>query len=326
MYFHLMVRRQLHGTLREQLNELFSLHWGERRGMLMLMLVILLLIGWVVRVQWFPPRSVHDLEPLRREMQVWLEQRQQSPQESHTLEPFPFDPNALDREGWLSMGFTMRQVESIERYTTKGGRFRTKRDVAKLYSLRPGQFEQLEPFILLPDSLPGRSTRKPVTKKESYATERPEKAAQEHPRSLPGKTYPSLRRVEVNSADSATLVALPGIGPAFARGIIKYRQQLGGYRDIDQLAEVHVLKDKPDALQRMRELLVVDTLLIMRIPINTCTAEELAAHPYARWRIAKQLIAYRQQHGPFQRVEDIRGCHALEEEVFRKLAPYLSAE
>jgi DNA uptake protein ComE-like DNA-binding protein len=132
--------------------------------------------------------------------------------------------------------------------------------------------------------------------------------------------------LEVNTADTTALIALPGVGPSFARGIVKYRDWLGGYVSLDQLEEVFVLKDKPDAIIRLKELLMLDTLMVRKIPINTCTVEELAAHPYLRWKLAKPLIAYRNQHGPFQKPEDILGCALIDEALFRKLAPYLSVE
>ncbi|HRP00652.1 MAG TPA: helix-hairpin-helix domain-containing protein, partial [Flavobacteriales bacterium] len=134
------------------------------------------------------------------------------------------------------------------------------------------------------------------------------------------------RPVEVNTADTTMLIELPGIGPAFARGIVRYREKLGGYRSLEQLSEVYVLRDKPDAVARITPLLVVDTLMVRRIPINTCTVEDLAAHPYAGWKVAKALIAYRAQHGPFIAVEGIRGCALIDEDLFRKLAPYLRVE
>ena len=87
-----------------------------------------------------------------------------------------------------------------------------------------------------------------------------------------------------------------------------------------------MLKDKPDAVARLKELLVVDTLLIRRIPLNTCTVEELAAHPYIRWKLAKPIIAYRQHHGPFAEVAAIKGMQLIDEDLYRKLAPYLSVE
>ena len=130
----------------------------------------------------------------------------------------------------------------------------------------------------------------------------------------------------MNTADTVALVALPGIGPAFARGMVKYRESLGGYHSLDQLAEVYVLRDKPDAVAKLKELLVLDTLMVRRIPINTCTVEELAAHPYARWKLAKPLIAFRNQHGRFSKLEEIKGCALIDADAFRKLAPYLTVE
>lgn len=320
-----MVKRRLQGTLREQLNELFSLHWGERRGMMVLMFVVVLLALAVVVFRWLSPPPVRDPAPLRAAMEAWAAEQAGVDLVATEVEYFPFDPNALDRAGWMALGLSERQAESIERFMAKGGRFRSKRDVARLYSLKPGQFEAMEPWILLPDSLPARQwPERPRRERPARHTHAPRS---EGPAPT-GSREPSaaMRKVEVNSADSSALVALPGIGPAFAKGIIRYRDLLGGYVSLDQLAEVHVLKDKPDALERVRSLLTVDTLLVDRISINTCTVEELAGHPYVRWSIARPLIAYRAQHGPFAEVAAIRGCLLIDEDLFRKLAPYLSVE
>ena len=48
----------------------------------------------------------------------------------------------------------------------------------------------------------------------------------------------SWDRVELNSADSAALDALPGIGPYYARQILAYRERLGFYADISQLLDI----------------------------------------------------------------------------------------
>lgn len=308
--------------LREQINDLLSLHSGERRGFLLMMLLLVLLSIWVVFEQWVIRPKQPDLGPLMDEMRSWAAERHAaSVPDTSFAEPFPFDPNTISRGEWIALGFTTRQVDGIERYMSKGGRFRVKGDVAKLYSLRPGQYERLESFILLPDSL-SRTPRYDRMARGSPGDRETKAERVVRPRA----DRPAWRKVEVNAADSAELVALPGIGPSFARGILRYRDMLGGFVSLDQLGEVYVLKDKPDALDRVRELLVVDSLSVRRIAINTCTVEELAEHPYARWKLAKPLIAYRQQHGPFREVADIRGCHLIDEDAFRKLAPYLSVE
>lgn len=61
--------------------------------------------------------------------------------------------------------------------------------------------------------------------------------------------------VDLNTADEATLDALPGIGPARARAILKYRQTNGPFRAMQDLARVPGLG--PAALSRLRELVRV---------------------------------------------------------------------
>ncbi len=45
-------------------------------------------------------------------------------------------------------------------------------------------------------------------------------------------------RVDLNSADSATLQTLPGIGPALAERIIEYRRTHGGFRSPEELMRI----------------------------------------------------------------------------------------
>ncbi|MBK8339120.1 MAG: helix-hairpin-helix domain-containing protein [Flavobacteriales bacterium] len=235
---------------------------------------------------------------------------------------FPFDPNTATSEEWQRLGLTLKQARSLANYLANGGSFRFREDLGRMRSLRPDQVSALLPYIQLP-SKEDRSSSRGSSSGERTVFAR-DTAHKERPAYPAARAVP--RRLEVNTCDSVELVALPGVGPAFARGILRYRSLLGGYTDLDQLAEVKVLKDKPDALVLLRDLLVVDTLAIIRIPINSCTVEQLADHPYVDWKLAKALIAYRTQHGPFKEVAGIRGCVLIEDSLCRKLAPYSSTE
>lgn len=318
--------------LLEQVKDLFALHKGERRGTAALVLLLAALLGAVVYQQWLRPPVRHDMTALRADMEAWLAQRDSASRAAGTAtmgeaELFRFDPNTISTADWQRLGLTQRQAEGVERFRTKGGRFRTRSDVARMYTISAEQYARLEPYIDLPDSLPrkGRGDGPRGWKeREGPRDEEPRVVTAQEKQD---RGAPQVRRkVEVNTADTAALIALPGIGPSFARGIVKYRESLGGYHSLEQLGEVYVLKDKPDALARIKELLTVDTLAIRRVPLNTCTVEELAAHPYARWRIAKPVIAYRQQHGPFTRIDELLAIPVLDAEGLRKLAPYLSLE
>ena len=303
--------------MNQQWKDVLTMHRGERRGLLLLVAGCLVAAGWVTYEQWLRPADTHELTILAARMEPWVA-AQKAYRDSTSPAPFPrdrrltlfpFDPNHLPIDQWVALGLSERQAAALHKYEAGGGRFRSKRDVAKMRVVDPELYAQWVPFIQLPDSAISAYARNTWPEREE--------------RTYVERTAP--RAVELNTADSATLVAVPGIGPAFARGILKYREKLGGYHSLDQLAEIYVLKDKPDAVAKLKDRLVLDTLMMRRLSVNTATVEELAAHPYLGWKVAKALVAYRGQHGAFRNVADIKGCVLVNDSLFRKLAPYLTA-
>ncbi len=312
-------------STKEGVKDLLSLHRGERGAFGLAAVVLLTVTAWLGYQQWFLPPAPIDLGPMTAEVQAFVTEEQQyasSKKETRIAADLqPFDPNALDQAGWIALGLSERQAAGIMRYVDRGGRFRSKADVAKMYSIEPDQFAQLEPFILLPDSAAPRSYER--ENKQWPTHERWERSDSSDRRYAERK---EVVVVEVNTADTLLLAEVRGIGPAFARGIVKYREKLGGYVSLDQLSEVFVLKDKPDAVAKLKDLLVLDPLMVRRININTCSEEELSSHPYMwkKWSIARAIIAYRTLHGAFATVEGVKACLVVDEELYRKLAPYLT--
>ena len=74
-----------------------------------------------------------------------------------------------------------------------------------------------------------------------------------------------VQLLDLNAQDSSGLVSLPGIGPATALKIIRYRERLGGYSGISQLAEIEGL---PDSL--MKWFIITDTIPIRKISVKMC--------------------------------------------------------
>lgn len=301
------------------------MHKGERRAFAVLLSLCFIAAAWVTWEQWLRPRVLPDKAKIevawRALQQDTAHGKHYARRERKPLRLFPFDPNGLPLEQWVELGLSKKQAAVIHRYEERGGQFRAKADLAKMYVVDEELYTQWEPYIQLPDERPKRKWKK------RWANERPSDDTatwkRKGRRNYPARDPKRVVQVELNSADSATLVAVRGIGPAFARSIIKYRELLGGYVSLDQLSEVYILRDKPDAVDRIKEQLTLDTALVERIPLNRCTAEELANHPYARWKLAKALMAYRQHHGPFPNVDAIAGCALITDSIQARLGPYL---
>jgi competence ComEA-like helix-hairpin-helix protein len=142
-------------------------------------------------------------------------------------------------------------------------------------------------------------------------------------RPYPQKRYvrKPLAPVDINLADTTAFIALPGIGSKLAERIVRFREKLGGFYSIEQIGEVYGLADS--VFQKIRPLFQMATFTIKKININTASLDELKAHPYIRFNIAKSIIAYREQHGIFTTIEDLKKLVLMTEDIYTKAYPYL---
>lgn len=93
--------------------------------------------------------------------------------------------------------------------------------------------------------------------------------------------------VELNSADSAALDALPGIGPYYARQILAYRQRLGFYADISQLLDIRGFDTA--RLNRLADRIYIDPASIRPLDLYNMSLDSMASHPYIGPYAAKGL-------------------------------------
>lgn len=214
------------------------------------------------------------------------------------VELFEFDPNNLPDSDWRRLGLSDKQIKSIKNYEAKGGRFYDKEDVKKMYCISPEIYALIEPFIHI-------NVVKIEVEKSLKATI-------------------IKRDIELNSANAYELLYVPVIDSITAINIIKYRSILGGFYNKEQLKEVQnldtVLYDK------MICYLTLNNENIRKIDVNYATIDQLKKHPYVRFSLAKALVLYRETHGSYKVVADIKKCVLVNEELFRKIAPYLTVE
>lgn len=99
-------------------------------------------------------------------------------------------------------------------------------------------------------------------------------------------------RVELNSADSASLEALPWIGPYYAQQIIRYRTKLwGSYADVSQLMDIRGIDSV--LLEKLGDRIYIDPSTILKLDLYTMPEDSLAKHPYIGAYRAKGICRYR---------------------------------
>lgn len=134
--------------------------------------------------------------------------------------------------------------------------------------------------------------------------------------------FPVGTQVELNQADSLTLQKVPGIGPVFSRRIIKYRDLLGGFYAVHQLAEVYGIDaDKYAALEPW---FTVDTALIRPLAVNQADYRTLIRHPYLNKQQTKILLRLIERKGKLQGWEELRLLDEFPPGEIERLRYYLS--
>jgi len=126
--------------------------------------------------------------------------------------------------------------------------------------------------------------------------------------------------MEINTADSAQLESLPGIGPVLASRIVKYRRLLGGFYKVDQLKEIYGMSEELFGKSATR--LNVDSQQIKKLDINFLSVSELGRHPYVGFKQARKLVNFRDKTGKFSASEEI--VPLFTPDSLRRLIPYLS--
>ena len=221
-------------------------------------------------------------------------------EETTAYSSFLFDPNTIDRASLLQLGFSVYATDNLLNYRNKGGRFKKVSDVKKIYGIDDALFDHIKPLVTFEKNERDRNVSVPE--------------------SISASDEASPIIIDINKANLEEWQQLYGIGPAYAKRIVRFREALGGFVSVDQIREVYGL---PDSTYQQIKPFLQSSSLFEKININTATEEELKKHPYINWKQARAIYNYKMQHPPFENIQDMEKVKALPKDIIEKLKPYL---
>lgn len=217
---------------------------------------------------------------------------------------FVFDPNTLSAAGWQQLGIRERTSLTILRFRSKGGRFRRAEDLRKIWGLTTADADRLIPYVRIPE---GEYSGTGNGKTERLGRDRP---VPDH--------------ISVNAATVEDWQALPGIGVVLANRIVRYRDRLGGFTSVDQVRKTYGISDS--VFNHILPLLRLDAALpavVAGLDLNTASAQQLSRQTGIPEAIARSIVVYRQQYGPFQAVTDLKKIVLISDSLFRLIEPHV---
>ncbi|MGN7986895.1 ComEA family DNA-binding protein [Pedobacter sp. 22226] len=298
--------------MRIWLNKYFGFSKGEFNGLLLLILIIMVLkaipviYGYTRPIEKDDPNLLAQLQKITVADEKYagnLRDRIENSYPEKTIKLFNFDPNTLNADGWQTLGLSPKQAKAIINYTSKGGKFFKPEDLQKMYTISPEMYKKILPYVKIADQDVNTSKKYFPFEKKEYV-----------------KKAPVI--VDINQADSAKLDEIKGIGAAFAKRIIKYRERLGGFYKKEQLMEVYGLDSVKYA--EIKDQISISSVPLKTININTAVFDDLKRNPYLSYKQINAIIQYRKQHGNYSNVADLKKIAILNQQVIDKIAPYIS--
>ncbi len=301
--------------------EYFSMNRMQQSGT-MVLIVLIIVVALLPRIvaRYNANRNQPDFarfdsimanyEPLANEP----DSRQADTKIADTI--FTFDPNTATYDDFLSMGLSERISANIVKYRNSGGKFRTPNDFARIYGINDSIYSRLKPYISIAAN--SQNYTKQSTKKKYADNKRQEKYDRivYEPK--------ELLIVELNSADSAQLVALRGIGKVLAHRIIAYREMLGGFYSVEQLREIKSLP--PETYANLYTQFTIDTSRISKINLNNFQYKQLSRHPYMPVAQLNSITNYKRLMGNFRSVSDLLKYKLVDTLTYEKISPYLEVK
>lgn len=299
----------------DDIKNYFNFNKGERAGIIVVIAIIVMVLAFPYLIKVSFKDNTEEYLQFVKEIELFeksLKQSSDSVSEARRLDfqqmdrsvaenkitPFLFNPNKLPSEQWSKMGLKDWQIKVIKNYETKGGKFYKKEDFKRMFCISPSEYEIFEPYISIPEQINEYTDRKTEVKEVKKRV-----------------------LVDLNTADSVTLLTLYGVGPSFARRIIKYRNLLGGFYSKTQLLEVYGFdQGKLDEIDAFCE---VGAVGLKKIHINSVKTEELKKHPYLDYYTAKAIVDQRIILGKYASMQQIKEIPLIHDDLYNKIKPYL---
>ncbi len=302
------------GKLRNIIRDYFTFTRNERIGLYILIGIIVVLLVVNRLIFYFETPGEINRDSFEKYIESFHKEKEEQPhKKDQSL--FSFNPNQIDSLSLDSLDMPASIKSNLYKYVLKGGSFRYRSDMRKLYGMNDSVFSALSPYIDLPE--------KPIVK---IKPKRKVQAKMNHAFKVdkPKATLEEIKPIELNAASVEELKSLYGIGEVLSSRIVKYRNLLGGYYQIEQLKEVYGLSE--ETYQAVAKHLAVDRDSIKKIDINFASGKELVRHPYLKWDDVNSIFEHKSEVGFIKTIDQLLENEVLNDTIYNKISPYLKTK
>jgi competence protein ComEA len=308
--------------MNENLKDYFYFSKKEKNGILVLLIVLLTSIVFPYFYDFFSQPKATDNQSFNKEIQNFVASIRETEEPEYknrldqyiierydSIDLFFFNPNTTSKENYKKLGFTDKQINTINNYLQKGGKFYIKDDFRKIYGIRQQQYQILKPYILLPDD--SKSDYSSLDKNEAKSDE--------------GKNEIKGFNFDPNTATDEDFKNL-GLSDANIKTIRNYQSKIGKFKSKDDFKKIYGISE--EKLDQLEPYIFINqqgekSTEIIRIEINSANTEELIKIKGIGKYSAESIINYREKLGGYVQIEQIREIKSISPEMFELFKPNL---
>ena len=302
---------------------------GDRKAIVAVGCVAVFCVGVLVMVERRPSPQpspeqsspTRSLSPVMGRVTGVESEQDGLPSDGDVFIPHHFDPNTVDSMTLVGFGLKDWKVRNFLHYRAAGKVFGSAEEMGKTHGWTEEDVEKVRGYVRVgkeygKDGKDGKNGRNEKIGRDGKGWERredvPERASNK---------FRSLTKVDVNTADTALLRRVPGIGGKISEAIVTYRKKLGGFYSVEQLRELKIVS--PELLEWFE---VSSSPDIQRLNINKASFQALNSHPYISYEQTKALLQYIRLYGRVKDEKALLETGIFTKEEVERLKPYLAFE
>ncbi|HEY3373300.1 MAG TPA: helix-hairpin-helix domain-containing protein [Prolixibacteraceae bacterium] len=290
-------------NFRQLIQDYFTFNRNERKGIIILVVIIFMLAVANKIVFYFETPAKIDtgllLTPLAENPLV-VDPDQVAVKQHHL---FRFDPNTIDRSALDSLLLPEAIKRNILKYREKGGRYYTENDFRKMYGVTDSIFSRVKPFLAI----------------EKFESKKVQPAKV--------KIQPELFAFDPNKASDHEFQRL-GLSEKQVQTIRNYQSKGGRFRNKADFSKIYgISASQKDALSPFvkigeKENSNPEKMLgvsITPIEINVADSIELMTLPGIGNILSKRIVKYRDLLGGYYSVTQLKEVYGLSEATILKI-------
>jgi len=291
----------------------FKFNKQERSGIFFLLLFIILLqIGYFLCKSLSADDHVDGLR-VDTEMQVKIDLLKEKALRKDSVKIFPFNPNFISDYKGYALGMSVEEIDRLHKFRGTEKYVNSPEEFQQVTQVSDSFLKTMAPYFKFPEWTQKGNKQSKVNSKEFSRRDRNPSPA--------GKLVGDY--LDLNTATAEDLKSINGIGDKLSVRIIKFRDRLGGFFVVEQLYDVYGLE--PDVADRtLKRFKLLTKPDIEKIDLNATSVDELAQLVYFRYKVARDIVAYREANGRIVSLNELTHIEDFPADKIERIALYLS--